>query len=73
MLGQHKDLTTGLETYWFELDWNKKDEKFADRTHLLGKFYDIAPDRLQSMIKESTDVGEFLHPVLAKGSGDSYC
>ena len=45
MLGQHSAVASGLETHWFEIDWDaqrgRNGEPMADYLHRIGAFFDV--------------------------------
>lgn len=66
MLGQHTAIASGLETYWFDLNWKNKDDKFWERINLLSKFYEIDDEETRNLVDESANVAQFLNSFLAK-------
>ena len=64
MIGQHSAIAAGLETYWFDMDWENKGDKFLERLHLLQEFYKIEKDTMSSIVAESTDAEDFLDNFL---------
>ena len=66
MLGQHTAIASGLETYWFDLNWKNKDDKFWERINLLSKLYDIDDEETRNLVDESANVAQFLNSFLAK-------
>lgn len=64
MIGQHSAIAAGLETYWFDMDWKNRGDKFLERLHLLQEFYNIKEDVMLSIVEESTDAEDFLNNFL---------
>ncbi|MBN2059260.1 MAG: sulfotransferase [Deltaproteobacteria bacterium] len=61
MLGQHSDIATGLESYWFDLDWDgPRDKKFNDHVARLQKFYGMNGKAVSSMVSQSKSSLDFL-------------
>jgi len=61
MLGQHSEIAAGLESYWFDLDWNgPRDKKFQDHIERLHKFYDMDDATIAALISQSTTALDFL-------------
>lgn len=61
MLGQHSSIAAGLESYWFNLDWDGlRDEKFQDHIDRLGKFYDMDKAAIAVLISKSKTTLDFL-------------
>ena len=65
MLGNHSLLASGLETYWFEIDWcNLKSRHSTSRLEILKKFYDIDNDDFNKIIGESVSSANFLDNLM---------
>jgi hypothetical protein len=65
MLGQHSAIASGLETYWFDIDWsNQGSEEFLGRIGLLREFYGIDGDVMDGFIRSSSNTVEFLNHLL---------
>ena len=65
MLGQHSRIASGLETYWFDIDWvGVKNGYFTDQINRLSHFFEINDDVMHKMICESRSVKEFLEKLL---------
>ena len=61
MLGQHSSIAAGLESYWFDLDWDgPRDEKFRDHIDRLRKFYDMDEATIAVLISKSKTTLDFL-------------
>ncbi|MEM6496520.1 MAG: sulfotransferase [Pseudomonadota bacterium] len=55
MLGQHRSIASGLETYWFDLDWNNKSTPaFDDRLSLIAKFYNVCDDDVRRYLDQAS-------------------
>lgn len=65
MLGQHSKLASGLETYWFEVDWNDLDGEVAQkRLRWLTAFYETEEQEMLDMVAASSNIGEFITALL---------
>jgi len=65
MLGQHSRIASGLETYWFDIDWEGvRNGNFTDQMNRLSHFFELNIDAMHQMIYESTSVKEFLEALL---------
>jgi len=54
LIGQHSRIASGLETYWFDLDWSaKQTTRFAERIKWLATFYSVSPEALSGYLEES--------------------
>ena len=66
MLGQHSGIASGLETYWFDLNWKNKDDKFWEKISLLSKFYEVDEEETRSLVDKSVNVAQFLNSFFTK-------
>lgn len=73
MLGQHSTIASGLETYWFDLNWKNKDDKFWERINMLSKFYEIDEEETHNLVDDSANVAQFLNSFLAKYTARLSC
>ena len=65
MLGQHSSIASGLETQWFNMDWDgRKDKRFYDHMERLRNFYGFDKDRTEQIVAESQDAIQFLNLFL---------
>ncbi|MCI0401650.1 MAG: sulfotransferase [Gammaproteobacteria bacterium] len=65
MLGQHSKIASGLETYWFDLDWDALvGSDFAVRIGRLAQFYEFERSAVDEMVRASSSVIEFLDRFL---------
>ena len=65
MLGQHSSIASGLETQWFNMDWDgMKDKAFYDHIERLKNFYGFKKNLTQRIVDESKDVIQFLNIFL---------
>jgi hypothetical protein len=68
MLGQHSSISAGLETAWFELDWEKKlgrgGESLAKYVARTAEFYGEDGDVAQAMAADSADALAFIDQLL---------
>lgn len=61
MLGNHSMIATGLETYWFNLDWQHLDStESLDRLRTIGEFYELNSSNLEKLTANSDSAEEFL-------------
>jgi len=61
MLGQHSAIATGLETYWFDIDWDAAhDGAFHERIERLRKFYGLEKGITERIIARSESPSRFL-------------
>jgi hypothetical protein len=61
MLAQHSAIAAGLESYWFDLDWDgPREKKFHDHIDRLRKFYDMDEESIAKLISESVTALDFL-------------
>lgn len=66
ILGQHSRIAAGLESYWFDLDWDgQRDARFHEHIERLRKFYDMENGTLQNIIRESASSLDFLNRFLS--------
>lgn len=62
MLGKHSDLVSGLETHWFEIDWQNRDrEPTSNRLQTLRSFYDMNKSVFEQNISKSRSAEDFLN------------
>ncbi len=65
MLGQHSSIASGLETQWFNMDWDgMKDREFYDHIERLGHFYGFEKSFAKMIGNESKNVIQFLNLFL---------
>jgi hypothetical protein len=62
MIGQHPNIASGLETYWFDLPWPIPEPD--ERIYRLASFYGFAPADLHALARECADVPMFLTRLL---------
>jgi hypothetical protein len=61
MLGQHPSIATGLETYWFMLDWaDRNGVEMQDRFERLAALYDLDPEEVKALVAHCSSRTEFL-------------
>ncbi len=61
MLGKHSAIASGLESYWFDLDWfGPRDQKFAHHIERLCNFYEMDEPSMQLIIDKSDSSLHFL-------------
>ncbi|MBT3395699.1 MAG: hypothetical protein HN423_00780, partial [Alphaproteobacteria bacterium] len=68
MLGQHSSMSAGLETAWFELDWQNNlgrgGEALEDYVTRTAEFYGEDRDVAQAMAADSPDALAFIDRLL---------
>ncbi|MBF0370598.1 MAG: sulfotransferase [Magnetococcales bacterium] len=75
MIGQHSAFFSGLETHWFGMDWQagpqggvaERNETLEERLDLLQQLFEVQPDDMARIIKESRSATHFLNRFM------SYC
>jgi hypothetical protein len=66
MLGQHSAIAAGLESYWFDLDWDgPRDKEFQAHIDRLRKFYDMDDVFISKLIDKSKNALDFLNRFLS--------
>ena len=66
MLGQHCAIAAGLESYWFDLDWNgPRDKTFQAHIDRLQKFYGMDKAYVSTLIDQSKNALNFLDRFLS--------
>ena len=67
MLGQHPAIASGLETYWFDLDWSgPRDAKFQQHVSRLSEFFKIPQSEMDDIVTRSSTNYEFLDRLMTK-------
>lgn len=68
MVGNHSRIASGLETYWFEVDWagakGPQGESIQEYFAQLARFYDMPGEQVCEMGAASSDIHEFLNRLL---------
>src|SRR5262245_46987852 len=65
MLGQHPNIAAGLETYWFDIDWDDLSAKNSkERLYRLAAYSARELSELEAMAAQSANVGVFLSRLL---------
>jgi hypothetical protein len=65
MLGRHSKIASGLETYWFELEWNnQKHDATIERLRIIQELYEIDDNSFTKIISNSHSSEEFLSNLL---------
>lgn len=64
MIGQHPNIASGLETYWFDIDWDKQDDDLRERLGRLADLYDFDREEVAAMAATSPTVYAFLSAFL---------
>lgn len=64
MLGQHRNIASGLETYWFEMDIaagkGRGGEPLEDHLARLAAYYHVDLDQVRAMTRDNPDSETFL-------------
>ena len=67
MIGQHPNIASGLETYWFDIDLdNAESENTQQRLKWFAEFYDFGHDEVLRIAEESASVYVFLSTILGR-------
>jgi hypothetical protein len=65
MLGNHSQIASGLETYWFDIDWNNRDRRdVRERFRLIGEFYNLKDNALEGIKNDCNSSEEFLDRLM---------
>tara|TARA_B100000676_G_scaffold311629_1_gene382216 strand:+ start:805 stop:1635 length:831 start_codon:yes stop_codon:yes gene_type:complete len=68
MLGQHSHIAAGLETYWFEVDWDARlgrdEEPLADYVERMAGFFDIEIEWAHSAAEKAESASAFVTSIL---------
>jgi len=65
MLGQHPNIASGLETYWFDIPApNIESERTQERLRQLAEFYEFERSEVLSMAASAADSAGFLSQLL---------
>lgn len=68
MLGQHPHLLAGLETYWFDLDWEKRcgprGEPLSDYLKRMAFFFDLPADEVSGLALLAPSPEDFLGSMM---------
>jgi hypothetical protein len=69
MLGQHRSIASGLETYWFEVDLSagtgRGGEPLADYLARLAAYFEAPPAGVERMARETADAEAFLDAFMS--------
>jgi hypothetical protein len=66
MIGQHPNIASGLETYWFAIDWDRRDdEDVQEKLQRLANFYEFDTKDVLSMADDSAAIHIFLSKLLS--------
>lgn len=69
MVGQHSAIASGLETYWFDVDWaaglGRGGELLSQYVAERAGYFDEDPDRAQAMAAEAAGIEDFLGRLLS--------
>jgi len=66
MIGQHPNIASGLETYWFAIDWNRReDADVQERLRRLAEFYEFDSKDVMAMVAQSATIYAFLSKFLS--------
>jgi hypothetical protein len=65
MLGQHSAIASGLETYWFNWDWTKRDSPEMQRTLARpAGFFDMSTDAVLALANSASTPEAFLDALM---------
>lgn len=65
MLGQHSNISAGLETYWFSIDTSDK-AALEKKAAQLAKFYEMPQNTVEEIAKTSASRADFLDLFMSK-------
>ena len=66
MIGNHSLVATGLETYWFDLDWrNLGLPQYQERLRIMGEFYELSQKEIIHMVEGSSCAEVFLSKLMS--------
>jgi len=66
MLGRHSQIASGLETYWFDLNWhNLSSEDTSERLRIIRELYEIEKKVFDKLILDSSTAEEFISRLMA--------
>ena len=66
MLGQHSNIASGLETYWFDLNWEERHSPvFLEKIEKIRQFYNLDEELTNNFVGESKSNAEFLSRFLS--------
>lgn len=70
MLGQHSTIASGLETHWFDIDWQagtaRHGEPLRDYLHRLGAFFELPADTVDALAERSDSAERFLDLFMSR-------
>lgn len=68
MIGNHSRIASGLETYWFDVNWNARQgqngEPIESYFKRLAKFYDLSEADVLEMGRSAENIHDFLNRLL---------
>lgn len=66
MIGNHSMVASGLETYWFDIDWqNLQSDDSCERLRVIREFYELDVDLMNGMITASDSAEDFLTKLMS--------
>jgi len=66
MIGNHSMVASGLETYWFDIEWgNLNSAESKERLRMISEFYELSQDKLASLVEDSSCSEAFLTNLMA--------
>jgi len=66
MLSQHSSIASGLETYWFDCDFDDGGMALRERTAKLAQFFDLERGAIEAVIAKSSSAEQFLDLFMAE-------
>jgi protein-tyrosine sulfotransferase len=67
MIGNHSQVASGLETYWFDIDWSAiHGSEMQNRLHIIAEFYEIDKESINNLVTESSCTEIFLTKLMEK-------
>ena len=75
MIGQHSQIASGLETYWFDVDWENNKapngQSLDEYIKLQANFFEIDETTVRSFAQQSADIYTFISRLLEAHSQKS--
>lgn len=67
LLGQHPNIASGLESYWFDIDWtDHNSDDWQRRIQTLAQLYEFPEAEVVALATTRPDVGAFLTDFMSK-------
>jgi hypothetical protein len=67
LLGQHPAIASGLESYWFDIDWgDHENDDFTRRIQTLARLYGFPEDQIFDLCDRADSIQEFLDAFMSR-------